>query len=169
MSELLGLALGSNVGDRHALLIQAQQMLRERLGLQALRCSPVYETPALLPPNADASWNRPFLNQVVIAPMPHALDPYAVLAEAKAMEQLLGRQARGYWAPREIDIDILFIGNTTLVSTALTLPHIAMMQRAFVMVPLADIAPDWVHPVTAERAASVASQLATNGMVRYEH
>lgn len=155
----VGFALGSNIGDRQQQLERAILALTKSFDLQEVRVSRFHETEALLPKDAGEEWNLPFVNAVMVATLPSALEPLMMLAEVKRLEQQLGRQQRGHWAPREIDIDILFIGDLCLSTDALTLPHPAMAERAFVMLPLAEIAPDWVHPVTRQTAREMAADL----------
>ncbi len=132
------LGLGANLGDRRACLEQALGRLQE-LSRRPLRVSPVYETPALLPAGAQPEWNRPFFNLVV--ELETDLDPQNLLNAAKDIERALGRQSRALWAPREIDIDLLFCGELSLRTKTLVLPHPRLEQRAFVLDPLKDLAP----------------------------
>ncbi len=163
----VGIALGSNVGDRRQYLTQAIQELQARCALSLLKASPVYESAALLPAEAKEGWDKPYLNQVVIAQTPAPMQPLQWLAQVKHIEQLLGRQDRGHWGPREIDIDLLFLDDNCLRTPSLTLPHALMQERAFVMVPLADIAPSWVHPLLGRTAAEIAATLSQDGLKRY--
>lgn len=136
------LALGSNMGDRQVFLRKAVEALG--LILRDMRCSPVYESQALLPSGAPENWNLPFLNLVVSGQS--ALNPQQLLTEVKAIEQQLGRIARGNWGPREIDIDIIAIGELTQDTPELCIPHAQMLERDFVLIPLLDIAPNWRYP-----------------------
>lgn len=162
----IGLALGSNVGDRRANLTQAVAELQSVLALREVRVSPLYESAALLPEGAGEEWSLPFLNMVLTARMVQVIEPLEVLHRVKVLEQALGRQVRGHWGPREIDIDILFIDNVEIQTPELTLPHAAMAERAFVMVPLADIAPEWVHPQLHKTAQELAGGLSQEGLQR---
>lgn len=168
MSNLIGFGLGSNLGDRVAFLAQATQRIGALLPGSTLRLSPLYETAALLPEGADASWDTPYLNQVAVVRTDCLASPEALLAGVKAAEREIGRQARGHWAPREIDIDVLFVGAELRNAPELTLPHAQMHRRAFVMLPLADIAPDWEHPLLKKTAAALARRLPEEGIRRYE-
>jgi 2-amino-4-hydroxy-6-hydroxymethyldihydropteridine diphosphokinase len=142
------LALGTNLGDRKANLEQALRELSTVL--RVLRVSAVYETAALLPEGAPTDWDIPFYNIVVSAEA--TIDSKTLLMQVKAIEQRLGRQDVGRWGPRLIDIDILAHGTARMQEEDLTLPHAEMMERDFVMVPLAEIAPHWRHPVTGDAA-----------------
>lgn len=142
------IGLGSNWGDRRGHLQQALSYLAVDAGIEQLRCSPIYETPPLLPEGAPEDWDMPYLNLVACGYT--LLSPYALLARTQELEQKIGRMFRGHWGPREIDIDILDIEGVQLVSEMLTLPHPHMLHREFVMVPLADLVPDWTHPAMPE-------------------
>ena len=104
--------------------------------------------------NGDA----PFCNQV-IAGYTEAREPLVLLKTVKDIEQQLGREKRGYWAPREIDIDLLDYSGMIFNSELLDLPHPQMLRRAFVMQPLAEILPGWLHPVTGKTAHHYAQTL----------
>jgi 2-amino-4-hydroxy-6-hydroxymethyldihydropteridine diphosphokinase len=132
------LSLGSNLGDRHDQLRQALNQLRTLGSVEkASRC---YETkPAGYLDQPD------FLNLACLFTTQSS--PEELLKSLKLIEQQMGRQLSFLNAPRPIDIDILFFDDLVLDSTALTIPHPRMSERAFVLVPLADIAPETVHPV----------------------
>ncbi len=156
------LGLGSNVGDRVAYLRQAVAAIREIMS--DVRCSPVYESPALMPAGAPPEWNVPFLNMAVCGKT--ALAPHALLAEVKAMETRMGRLPRGHWGPREIDMDILAMDAQVIDSEDLIIPHPALLSRDFACVPFAELAPDWVHPVAGRPIRELA--LAGDNLMRTE-
>lgn len=143
--------LGSNCQPRRAYLHDAirQLEIHPELRLQSLLMSQIYESPALLPPNAPAEWDVPYLNMVVCAFT--VAQPRTILAAVKGIETALGRKARGWWGPREIDIDILALGQQQWNEPDLVIPHKEMLSRDFVMVPLADVLPRWQHPLDATR------------------
>ena len=169
MSNTLGFGLGSNLGCREKHLALAREALQWMTPMNELRLSPLYESSALLPENAEEGWDKPFLNQVMTAVVDTLPDPQALLLQVKEVEEMLGRRARGHWAPREIDIDLLFVGDTVIESPSLTLPHAQMHLRHFVMLPLTDVAPEWVHPVIGKTARELASALPREGIAVYEH
>lgn len=127
------LGLGSNLGERRANLAAAIAALGER-GIAIERVSPVVESPALLPDNAAADWNRPYLNLVVECRSDR--EPLWMLQQVKQIEAALGRDEREHWAPRPIDIDILLWGRERIDEAALTVPHPRLLQRNFVLTPL---------------------------------
>jgi 2-amino-4-hydroxy-6-hydroxymethyldihydropteridine diphosphokinase len=135
MSDIAYLALGSNIGDKLAHLRQAAARLAALPGTSLLRASPVYRTPPW--GNEAQDW---FANAVISVRT--SLSPEALLAAALEIERAMGRERAERWGPRIIDIDLLRHGSARRDSETLTLPHPAMTQRAFVLVPLRDIAPD---------------------------
>lgn len=156
MSEPVLLGLGANLGDRADFLRRALMLLERKIRVTAI--SSLYETPALLPEKSPKEWNIPFLNAVVSGTI--SVQPEELLREVKSIEQQLGRQDRGRWGPREIDIDILDIAGREYKSEILQLPHPQMLLRAFVMVPLAEIAPGWRYPVAGDYHGKTAAEIA---------
>jgi 2-amino-4-hydroxy-6-hydroxymethyldihydropteridine diphosphokinase len=131
------LSLGSNLGDRAENVRAALRSLAARVEIEAV--SSLYETAPVGVPDQPA-----FLNAVARGST--ALAPHELLAFLKGIEQQVGRRPTFRWGPRVIDIDILLYDGTTLDSPTLTIPHREMMRRAFVLVPLAEIAPDLTPP-----------------------
>ena len=153
---MIFLALGSNLGKREEFLKQARDVLGV-YDIDVRRESRIHETPALMPPGAPADWNIPYLNQV-IAVRTH-LSPLDLLACIKDIENELGRKPADRWAPREIDIDLIAYDDVVMVEEALTLPHPQMDVRRFVLEPLAEIAPDWVHPIFGKNVHTLLAEL----------
>jgi 2-amino-4-hydroxy-6-hydroxymethyldihydropteridine diphosphokinase len=138
MPNQVYLSLGSNVGDRAANLKTAIDRL-SRVG-KVVTVSSFYETEPV-----ELTAQPWFLNcalQLDTEKMPRQL-----LSEILAMEQEMGRRRRQSKGPRNIDIDILLFGNSIIQVEGLTIPHPAMQQRRFVLEPLAQIAPEVLHPV----------------------
>ena len=138
------IGLGANLGDAAAALTQAVQALGSLPHTQLLRCSPVYKTAPL-----DMDHGREvvadgddYLNAV--AALSTRLTPLALLEQLQQIEQAAGRERPYRNAPRTLDLDLLLYGDEHIDSPRLTVPHPRMAQRAFVLVPLADIAPQWV-------------------------
>jgi 2-amino-4-hydroxy-6-hydroxymethyldihydropteridine diphosphokinase len=134
------LGLGSNLGDRQENLDRALEFLSQRLRMGKI--SSMYDTEPL----GDADQPR-FLNLVCQAST--RLEPLALLALAKGIESKLGRTGRS-GAARTIDIDILLYDEQVIQTPELVIPHPKMTERAFVLVPLDEIAPDLVHPVSGK-------------------
>lgn len=153
---LVVLGLGSNQGDQLAYMRQAKELLSTVVS--EMRCSPVYESLALLPQGAPKEWDIPFFNMAISGETD--LEPDDLLEQVKLMEKTIGRQDRGHWGPREIDIDILVYGNEVVSTPDLIIPHAGLLVRDFALVPLADIEPDWVYPVNGEHKGKTAKQLA---------
>ena len=151
------LGLGSNLGEREEYLAQARMAL-EGFDISVVAASAIHETPALVPEGAPEDWHIPYLNQVVRVETHHA--PRDVLACLKHIEAELGRAPRARWAPREIDIDLLAYDDVVMVEEHLVLPHPEMDARAFVLKPLVEIAPEWVHPVLGKTARQLLQELA---------
>ncbi len=156
MSETAILALGSNLGDRAANLRAALGLLAER-GARAVRVSSVWETPPV-PPDQPR-----YLNAA--AAVETDLAPEELLAVAKETEWLLGRRPAGHWRPRPIDVDLLFHGEREVASETLTVPHPRIAERAFVLLPLAEIAAGPL-PVLEKRAAELLAGLDAGGHER---
>jgi 2-amino-4-hydroxy-6-hydroxymethyldihydropteridine diphosphokinase len=134
------LGLGSNLGDRAASI---QEALRELplYGLEVLRTARLYETE----PWGVTDQPR-FLNSACITKT--SLPPLRALQAAKAIERAAGRTPTKRWGPRVIDIDLLLYDDVTLDTAELTLPHPGILDRIYVLVPLAEIAPELQHPMT---------------------
>ena len=147
------IGLGSNVGDRLGFLRRAVACLEEA-NLEVAAKSSVYETP----PFGVTDQPR-FLNAAVLVQFEG--DAGALLEELKTIEHRLGRQERGRWGPREIDLDILMIPGFTCRDEKLELPHPGMADRAFVLVPLAEIAPDWIHPILQAAISTLAERFSS--------
>lgn len=158
MPHKIYLGLGSNLGNRAAALEAALAALAPQV--RTLRRSPIYET---------EPWglaDQPvFLNQVVEAET--ELEPAELLKLLKATEKELGRQPRTRNGPREIDIDILLYDDLTLEAPGLRVPHPNLQQRAFVLVPLADLAPDLVIPGGEKSVKEMLSTLDTSVATPY--
>ncbi len=149
------LGLGTNIGNRAANLQAAVTGLAENLNVTAV--SPIYET---------APWgitDQPdFLNMCLIAETD--LPPNELLALLKNLEKEIGRVPGERWGPRLIDIDLLFYAHQIIKTEKLTIPHPELPERAFVLRPLADIAPDFVHPVLGETIAALAAKVDDEGI-----
>lgn len=128
------LSLGSNLGDRFAMLQEAEARLSATLGIQILRRSSIYETEPL--GMIDQPW---FLNQVL--EIETRLDPHDLLDAVQQVEASLGRTREVRWGPRTIDIDLLLYDHETLTSERLRIPHPELAHRRFVLVPLAELNP----------------------------
>jgi len=153
------LALGTNLGDREANLSQARKEISSIASIQ--KESSIYETPPWGVTDQPA-----FLNQVLAAET--GLSPLELLTTIKDIEIKMGRLPSERYGPRLIDIDILLYGDTVLDTPTLTLPHPRMAERAFVLVPLLEVAPDLGSPLTGELITDVLSRLDNSGIAIWE-
>lgn len=144
------IALGSNLGDRLGSLREAVAQIA-RLG-PVTGASRVYET-------APVGYldQPPFLNAVVRIETDRPA--HAVMAELLAIETRLGRTRSFKNAPRTLDLDLLFYGDAVSPDKGLLLPHPRLHERAFVLVPLADIAPELIHPISGSSVAALRDAL----------
>ncbi len=145
------LSLGSNLGDRLGMLRRAVEMLK-RNGAEITDLSRVYET---------MPWGvteQPlFLN--ICAKAHTELAPGQLLETVKNIESGLGRRRGKRWGPREIDIDIIFYDRIVYKDERLVIPHPHMHERGFVLAPLSEIAPGYIHPVFSKSVAELLAGL----------
>lgn len=141
------LGLGSNLGDREAMLREALAAINRLPHTALQKHSPIYETPPMGPQDQGA-----YLNMA--ARITTSLDAMGLMKALQQIESQLGRanpEERQYWGPREIDIDILLFKSDVIQEENLTVPHPGMHERWFVLKPLSDLAPDLLHPIAGKR------------------
>ena len=157
------LCLGGNLGDRMAALTEALRLLDDAPGMRRTGCSSVYETE----PWAVADQPN-FLNLVAVYET--TLSPVDLLRACKSVEAEVGRVASYRWGPRLIDVDILLYGDqvVNVADPDLQIPHPRLAQRAFVLVPLAEIAPDTSVPPQGDTVRRLLDEVGGEGVVRWE-
>ena len=141
-------ALGSNLGDRASYLAAARDRL-DAVG-EVVAVSPIYDTEAVTPEPQPR-----YFNQVV--GLRTDRDLRDLLAALQGIENALGRRRGVRWAPRTMDLDILLDGSTVVSEPDLIVPHLRLAERAFVLIPLADLAPDLVHPTAGRTISELAA------------
>ncbi len=154
------IGLGSNLGDRRATLDAAVRRLRAEPGLRVLAVSGYYETaPVDCPPESGD-----YLNAAVAIETDR--DPHDLLKLLQHIERQYGRVRTGVNSPRTLDLDLLLYGNRVINTPDLVVPHPRMHERAFVLVPLADVEEDAVHPVLGKSIQELVAGITSWGDTR---
>ncbi|HDN04706.1 MAG TPA: 2-amino-4-hydroxy-6-hydroxymethyldihydropteridine diphosphokinase [Chloroflexi bacterium] len=158
-SERIFLSLGTNLGNREMNLEAAKQELPPQVKI--LECSSIYQT---------EPWgylDQPdFLNQVLAVET--SLSPHELLTYVKDIEQKIGRKPSVRFGPRIVDIDILFYGDRIIQEEDLVVPHSRLKDRAFVLIPLAEIDPDLIYPGTDLSISDLLLNLELTGVDLYQ-
>jgi 2-amino-4-hydroxy-6-hydroxymethyldihydropteridine diphosphokinase len=170
--ERVYLSLGSNVGDRLASLRAAVRQLAEAAEVRLVATSRLYETEPWEDEPGRTTGERSWHLNCVIE-LETSLPPQALLDRVRAVEDALGRvrpagtpESRRF-APRTVDIDILFYGNRIIsVSDELHVPHLLLHERAFVLRPLADVAPELLHPTLYATVREMLAELEDDHLVQ---
>ncbi len=145
MNESIYILLGTNLGERPKHLYWSLELLAKVKGVRIIRVSGIYNSPAM-------EMNEPspeFLNQAV--EINCTLSPNELLQELKAIEVKMGRTHKGNYQSRIIDLDILLYGRQIIETDELTVPQKGLLKRPFAIIPLIEIAPDIIHPVSKTR------------------
>jgi len=144
------LLLGTNLGEKAVNLSRATQLIEKEVG-QVLASSSIYET---MPWGIE---DQPiFFNQVL--QVSSSLEVNQLLKTTQSIEQTLGRKKYRHWGERLIDIDILYVDDLVYQSEALSVPHPQIPNRRFTLIPLVEIAPDFMHPLLALTQAALLAQ-----------
>jgi 2-amino-4-hydroxy-6-hydroxymethyldihydropteridine diphosphokinase len=154
----VAIALGSNIGDSRTILESALATLAQTSGITLQARSRWYQTVAVGPPQPD------YLNGCAILSV--TLTPAQLLETLLNTEAKFGRVRRERWGPRSLDLDFLLFDDLILETPTLQLPHPRMRERAFVLVPLAEIAPDWIDPVSGKAIADLVQTVDCSGVQR---
>ena len=153
------LGLGSNSGDRLKFLREAVTELSAVSDISVVSISGVYETEPF-----GVREQRDFLNAVAVIECD--LGPAKFAGTLGQIERRVGRKAAERWGPREIDIDLLYFGGEVLKTPTLTLPHPGVAKRRFVLVPLAELAPDFRDPETGITVSEMLARCPDSGRVK---
>ena len=148
---LSAIALGSNLGDSLSILESAIETLAQTPLITLVSKSSWHRTKAIGPPQPDY-WNGCVVVRV-------KLTPTSLLEHLLKIETKFGRVRRERWGPRTLDLDLLLYDNLILETPILQIPHPRMWERAFVLLPLAEIAPDWIDPVSQCTIAQLVQKL----------
>ena len=135
---LVYLGLGSNLGNRRKFLSMACNHLSSEV-ITGLRASSIYESEPLLKMKQSKYFNMVVCGLTV-------LSPNGLLKKCQQIEISLGRIRMEHWGSREIDIDILSYGNRTIIKDNLVIPHPEIENRSFVLMPMLELSPEWLHP-----------------------
>ena len=158
MNKLVYIGLGSNLGDRSTHISKAISDIKHRLKGEILAVSSIYETS---PVGVE---NHPdFLNCVCLVKT--KFDLHQILKKLLAIEKSHGRGSRCTVTPRTLDLDILLCGGLTLNESNLVVPHPRITERAFVLIPLAEISPNLTHPLWGMNVTRLLEALAYTGKV----
>lgn len=139
--------IGSNSGDRLSQLKMAGELIGKEIGSTFVK-STIYET---------APWGKTdqphFLNQLIKTET--RLSPDELLVKIQYIEQILGRTRVEKWGERSIDIDIIYFGDKIINTSALVIPHPHLTKRKFVLIPLSEVGPEFIHPVLRKSNAQL--------------
>ncbi len=150
MSERVFISIGSNVGDREANSLKAIRLLgADAQKARVVKASSLYETEPW-----GVTDQRRFINAVV--EISTILEPEALFEFLKSIESAMGRRTARRWGERIIDLDIIFYGDLVYNGRGLTIPHPFVHERAFVLIPLMEISPEFVHPVLGKTVKELA-------------
>jgi 2-amino-4-hydroxy-6-hydroxymethyldihydropteridine diphosphokinase len=157
-SHHAAIALGSNIGDSHAILNAALATIAQTPGITVDTQSHHYQTVAIGPPQPDV------INACAL--LTTDLLPQPLLSTLLAIEAKFGRVRQERWGPRSLDLDLLLFGDWVIESPQLQVPHPRMRERAFVLVPLAEIAATWVEPISGQQIAELVQAVDCSGVKR---
>lgn len=150
------IALGGNQGDVHSCFKSARESIDKHPDCKLLQSSLLYQTPPLGP-----AGQADYLNAVIV--INTSLEPLDLLQVLQDIEHMHGRIRQEHWGARTLDLDILAYDELHLQSNTLTLPHSQLQARQFVLRPLCDIAPQWLHPSIRKNASELLQSLLDSG------
>lgn len=151
------ISLGSNIGDKEETLRHAVQLLQEHQEVEVIKLSSIYETDPVGYTDQDV-----FLNMVILVHT--TLTAQRMLEVCQDIERELKRIRVIHWGPRTIDLDILLYNHDNIETETLIVPHARMHERAFVLVPLVEIAPELKYPLTDEALKTMLRRVGNKGV-----
>ena len=162
MSNQCAIALGSNLGNSLASLEQSLKILDKTSGISVVKVSSWYRTKPIGPPQPD------YLNGCAILAVEQTPEELLVLLQALELQFGRVRSKETRWGARTLDLDIILYGNLMIKTPELTIPHPRMRERAFVLVPLAEIAPDWQEPISQKAIAQLVAEVDSSGVELFQ-
>jgi 2-amino-4-hydroxy-6-hydroxymethyldihydropteridine diphosphokinase len=155
--QQVAIALGSNLGASRTTLDEALEALDRNEGVRVIRRSSWYRSAPIGPAQPD------YVNGCALLEV--SLEPEALLDVLQATENLFGRVRAERWGPRTLDLDLILYGSMRIATERLVVPHPRMAERAFVLLPLAEIAAEWIDPVSGRPVGELATALGDHGGV----
>ncbi len=153
------LGLGSNIGNRYKFIKDAITIIKSNKQIKVIHCSSIFET---------EPWGMieqgEFLNCVI--KIKTDIPPVELIKKMKEIETTLGRNKKEMWGEREIDIDILFYDDLVYSDEEINIPHMEMHNRRFVLVPMCEIAPDFVHPAFDKKIIELLENTSDKSIVK---
>ncbi|ELS03726.1 2-amino-4-hydroxy-6-hydroxymethyldihydropteridine pyrophosphokinase [Xenococcus sp. PCC 7305] len=162
MGNRCAIALGSNLGNSLATLEQTIKILGQTPGISLVAVSSWYRTEPVGPPQPD------YLNGCAVLNVEQTPEELLVLFQAIELQFGRIRSAETKWGARTLDLDIILYGDLVIDNSVLTIPHPRMSERAFVLVPLAEIAADWQEPVSGKAIAHLVSKIDCSGVKLFQ-
>lgn len=151
------IALGSNLGPSKQILTNAITVIDKGTGTRVLARSHFYKTAPVGPPQPD------YINACIVVET--GLSPRALLKRLLSIENQFGRVRKLRWGARSLDLDLIFYSDRIVLAPQLSVPHPRLHERAFVLIPLMDIAPQWQHPVLKKTVAQLTEQLSSQNLL----